>query len=582
MTFVPRAYEDIVRDLLTTLTGGTVRETVTAPPEGERLVPEKLRRRPVRRISHLQGFVPYPPGGVVPAGADPRGIPYKFTAADFELVSSSGSETELDTIRFRADGRRPASSTPLTVNYYPVQTDPVPLTDLNVGSVTRTLVETMGREMALSHLALEQVYKSAFLETAEGSSLDKVVGLVGVARLPAGHPVTRAQFSRRPGTPGRITVPAGTALTDAAGNRYLTLDALTMEPNESAREVLAGGETVATQEVEAGKLDRLEVLIAGISAVTNPQPSRRPSAPETDPDLRRRARSALHGVVRGTLDALRFALLSVPGVRDVTLQEEPNGVPGEIRVTVAYSDDSQTVRAAVARTLDEVRPAGIRVVTGDAARRRLNVRAELTLAGAGVPGPEAAALTAAVENRLAEFLTRVSPGGKVRRSQLGTLALQDARIVDARIVLLPDGQGESEELQLAPNETLDLVRPFTFATAPEQQVAGPPVTSTVSAALSVHLMPGVTQADATAAINQALASHLTTRGPGAPLTVDGVAAAIRDDTRYALVRAEALVTVETAAGQFQQLTDGVGSYSPAANETLQKGTATVDVREGGA
>ena len=38
MTYVPRTYDEVVRDLLTTLTGGTVRETLVArlyetPPE---------------------------------------------------------------------------------------------------------------------------------------------------------------------------------------------------------------------------------------------------------------------------------------------------------------------------------------------------------------------------------------------------------------------------------------------------------------------------------------------------------------------------------------------------------------------
>jgi hypothetical protein len=56
-------------------------------------------------------------------------------------------------------------------------------------------------------------------------------------------------------------------------------------------------------------------------------------------------------------------------------------------------------------------------------------------------------------------------------------------------------------------------------------------------------------------------------------------AAVRDDTRFAAVRAEVIVTVES--GQtFMQLTDGVGVYTPSLNETLQKGTLDVQPREG--
>lgn len=576
MSYVPRTYEETVRDLLTTLTGGTVRESLTVPPGEGALVLEKLRDRPVARVSHLEGRIS------VGTGAAAREIPYRFTAADFELVASNG-DGQPDAIRFREGGRRPVPGSTLLVNYYPVQADPAPLTDLNVGSVTRTLVETIARELALSYLHLEQVYNSAFLDTAEGSSLDKVVALVGLRRLAAGHPVAKVQFSRQAATPGRITVPAGTPVTDAAGNRYLTLGAITLEPNEKSREVLAGGETPATAAVEQGKLDRLEVLIAGISSVTNPQPARQLSAAETDEALRLRARSALHGVVRGTVDALRFGLLSIPGVKDVALTEAPNGVPGEVQIQVAYADDRPEVHAAVARTIDELRPAGIRVLSGEAGRLRLSVRVQLTLAGAGLPPAELAALTRAAEERLAGYLGGVSPGGAVRRAKLLSLVLQDDRVVDAAVTLLPQGAPAAEELTLESGKILEVVRPFEFPapTFEQQPGAQPAVTSTANLDLPLRLVAGVTQAQAQAAIGLAVDAFLATRGPEAPVSVDRLVAAVRDDTRYAIVRAEALLTLETHDGRFMQLTDGTGEYVPAANETVRKGTVALEVREGG-
>jgi uncharacterized phage protein gp47/JayE len=578
VTFTPRTYEQIARDLLTTLTGGTVRETLTAPPAGTPLVPDKLRNRPVRRISHLEGTIS------VGAGADARQIPYRFTAADFELVSASGNGAgDKEAIAFRKGGRAPVPGTPLTVNYYPVQSDPVPLTDLNVGSVTRTIVETFARELALGYLNLQHVYDSAFLDTAEGSSLDRVVALVGVTRLPAGFPVAKLTFTRGAGGPGRITVPAGTAVTDAAGNRYLTLAEITLEPNETSREVQAGGESPATPVVGAGALARTEVTVAGISKVTNAEPARALATAESDADLRRRARGALHGVVRGTSDALKFTLLSIQGVKDVTVVEEPNGVPGEIRIDVAYENESdESVKALVARTIAEVKPAGVRVLSQTAAHRRADVRAQLTLAGQGVAGAELDALKASLQERVSAFLKDVAPGGTVRRAQLAALALQDPRIVDAQILLTPQGGEEADSLTLGPGEVLD-VGAVTFSPPPaaEAPAAAPPITSTVSATLPVHLAAGVTETEATNAIQLALESFLRTRGPGSPLTVDALAAAIRDDSRFALVRPNVQVTVQTD-GRFLQLTDGVGSYAPEPNESLQRDGIAVSAVEGSA
>ncbi len=570
MSYTPRRYDEIVRDLLTTLTGGTVAESLQAPAGDALIVPGKLRDRPVRRVSHLEGFV----------GTPERPVRYRFTVADFELISTTADEADKDAIRFRDGGRRPLPNTPLTVNYYPVQTPPAPLNDLTTGSVVRTLLETVAFEMALTYQHLEQIYNSAFLETAEGRSLDKVVALVGMRRLPSGYPVVKVRFERRAGTPGRITVPAGTVLTDESGSRYLTQEELVLEPGESTRDVMAAGDSAGTAEVLEGELDRPEVIIAGIDRVSNPQPARRLGQPETDEELRRRAKGAFQGVARGTLDSLRFHLLSLEEVKDVTITEEPNGIAGEVKIDVAYFDDTPAARERVAERIRQVKPAGIRVLSGAAARRRVNVRVALTLAGTGVTGPEFATIRASLEARLVKTLNAVAPGGMVRRARLVAIAMEDERIVDARLFLAADGGEESEELTLNAGEVLEVVTPIQFSQPQTEQAVTTRLDVKVSAQLPVHLTPDTTLAQAQQAIDNAFVSHLATRAADAPLTLDSVAAAIRDDSRFALVRNEAMITVESGE-RFFQLTDGVGSYAPAPTETLRKEALDVAPREGG-
>jgi uncharacterized phage protein gp47/JayE len=570
MSYTPRRYDEIVRDLLTTLTGGTVAESVTAPASDAVITPAKLRDRPVRRISHLEGFV----------GTAERQTRYRFTAADFELISTTGDDANKDAIRFREGGRRPIPNTLLTVNYYPVQTPPVPLDDLNVGSVVRTLLETVALELAVTYQHLDFIYQSAFLETAEGRSLDKVVALVGIRRLASGHPVVKVRFERKPGTPGRIAIPAGTALTDKSGNRYLTNEELVLEPGESTREVLAAGDTPGTAEVGEGELDRPEVIIAGIDKVTNLQAARRLSQPESDDELRRRARGAFQGVSRGTLDALRFHLLSIEEVKDVSITEEPNGVPGEIKIDVAFFEETPEARARVEERIRQVKPAGIRVISEAAARRRVNVRVALTLAGTGVTGPEFSTLRAALEAKLVKALNEVPPGGTIRRARLVAIAMEDPTVIDARIFLAPEGGEELEELTLNAGEVLEVITPVQFSQPQTEVAITTRVDVKVSAILPVHLTAGTTLAQAQQAIENAFVSHLATRAADAPLTLDGVAAAIRDDSRFALVRSEAVLTVESGE-RFFQLTDGVGSYAPAPTETLRKEALDIEVREGG-
>jgi uncharacterized phage protein gp47/JayE len=570
VSFTPRTYDQIVRDILTTLTGGTVRETVKAPAGDALISPAKLRNRPVRRVSSLDGVI----------GVREKPLAYRFTAADFELVSTTEDQNAKDSIRFREGGRRPIPNTDLTVNYYPVQTPAVTVNDLNVGSVVRNMMETVAVEMALTYQNIDAIYKSAFIDTAEGSSLDKVVALVGVKRLGSGYPVARIRFQRRAGAPGRITVPANTAITDDAGHRYLTNEELTLEPGESSRDVLASGESPAVPDVDAQKLDRLEVLIAGVESVVNLDASYRLSQAETDDQLRRRARGAFDGVPRGTLDALRFHLLSLDEVKDVKITEEPNGVPGEVRIDVAYNQNTPEAQAIVNKRILQVKPAGIRILTNAAATRKVHVRVALTLAGTGVSGPDLAAVQAAIETALVIALNATAPGGAVRRSKLLSLVMTDARIADAKIFLAPEGGTEGEELSLNAGEVLEVVTPVVFSQPETEETVTTRVDVKVSAMLPVHLTSGTTQANAQTAIDNALTTHLASRSADAPLTLDSVAAAIRDDSRFALIRNEASLTIESGS-RFFQLTDGVGSYAPAPNETLKKDVLSVDVREGG-
>ena len=567
-TFAPRPYPDIVRDLLTSLTHGTIRESVTVPANvdaGGVIELTQMANRPIRRVSHLAGVVEL---------ANGNEIPYRFTPADFELVEPEGEG--FNTIRFRDGGARPPAGSLLVINYYPVQIDPPPLTDLNVGSVARTLMEAVSAELAMQEQLLDRVYRSAFLETAEGGNLDKVVALVGVTRLPAGVPVARLRFERSSSN-GRILVPVGTVAADAEGKlRYATLAPLTLEPGEAAREVRAAALDARAEPAAAGALNRLEVLVAGIASVSNPTDAVTAAAPESDADLRRRARAALNIAARGTVDALEFGLRAVPGVKDVVVVEEPNGVPGEVRIDLVFTEETPEVLAAVAARIQDLRPAGVRVISGAASAQRIDLEVTLTLAGSGVS--DLAALQADVRGVLTKALNAIPPGGAIRRGPLLSALLADARILDASILMTLDGGPKAESAQLADGSALE-VGAFTFPpAATETEAAAPAVQADVE--IPIVLVGATTAAEAQSALQLAVESYLATP-PAGGLSVDGLIGAVRDETRYAVIRADVTATFE-AAGRFTRLTDGQGTYVLLQGQTVTLRTYTANVQEGSA
>lgn len=61
------------------------------------------------------------------------------------------------------------------------------LTDINVGSVLRNLLEAVSREIEFLYEEMATVYQSGFIDTAAGSSLDLVVSILGIKRKDPTH-----------------------------------------------------------------------------------------------------------------------------------------------------------------------------------------------------------------------------------------------------------------------------------------------------------------------------------------------------------------------------------------------------------
>lgn len=563
MNFADRTYPDIVRDLLTVLTGGTVAEThdigLTVPD----LI--HLDNRPVRRVSHL--------AGEILIGEETR--PYRFTERDFELVGSDEAPDVPVAIRWRERGARPAPGTALTVNYYPERLKPTPLTDVNVGSAVRTLLETVSREMATQYQQLQIVYESAFVETASGGSLDKVAALVDTRRLLQGHAVGKARFSRRSGSQGSVFIPIGTPVTDGGDGPYLTSTEATLLPNQSTIEVWVQGRTQRVEPVEAGTLTVLERAIAGIDRVTNDEPTFRATETETDDQLRARARRAIHAAGKGTLDSIRFGLESLPHVSAVTLTEYPDSlvpVPGWLRIDVALSEDNDANRRLVDARIDEFRPAGIFIDRHWASGVVIGLSVDLTLSGPAQPTSTVADIQDGITERLGDYVRGLGPGETLRRARVLALVMQDERVADAAITLAAEGStitADQYTLAAGKTATLDSLTPVAFGPVGfEQAGSATGVFVRVTADLTVGRLT-VTPEGLETTLTAVLDSFTAARNPGDSITFDLLASTIRDDAAFALVRNASVFAFDTEGGSFTELRENDPAWTVPANATLE-------------
>ena len=165
--------------------------------------------------------------------------------------------------------------------------------------------------------------------------------------------------------------------TYAANSRVQTTGGILFELTTSVAfgENQVGPITANAQAVEAGLAGNVaaNTITNFVTApedntitVTNPQFAAGGDASESDAAFRERVRQAFTAQQRGTLGAIEFGALTVPGVREATAVETINGSgapTGEVFVFVADANGqaNQSLTDQVVAALEEFRSAGILV-----------------------------------------------------------------------------------------------------------------------------------------------------------------------------------------------------------------------------
>jgi uncharacterized phage protein gp47/JayE len=340
MSFRRRDYPEVLDGLLTALVGGISAESHAYPPPGGDSPPRHLLEVPPARA-------------LVSVFGSRNGASVRFAAGTDIALSADGRA-----LVWAEGGNRPDSGTLVSVNYLR-EGGQATLSDIEVGSVARTVTEAFALESARLHAQMQAVHDAGFIDTATGRSLERVVALLGIQRVPAGRPMVTLRFQRARGAPGAITIPAGTRVIDAGVTvEYETLETVTMDPAQDRITVAARDLEPANSPVPAEALSVLTVPIAGIATVTNAAAASFAAAAETDAGLRTRARGFLHASERATLGGLE-AVLAQFGLKGGIA--EPEDRPGVVVVTpvagTLSAEQTEQLRAA----LKDARPAGIKV-----------------------------------------------------------------------------------------------------------------------------------------------------------------------------------------------------------------------------
>jgi uncharacterized phage protein gp47/JayE len=344
MSFVAQPYEQFVSDLLTSLTGGMSGEEhlFIGPGETYTLTNTNIFEDTIRIAGEInEAFATFE-----------RGINFTFDSAT-------------NSLRWKQGGAQPDDRTYFYVSYYPQEAQHR-LTDRNPGSVTTTLAEAFSRELAVLHRQMRGIYESAFVDLAADSALDHVVALLGLTRKNARFASGEVLFKRTSPAPGDVAISSGTVVSTDQGQNFETTDKRTLRRGQLSVTAPIKAQVEGTAgKVDAGLIKNVNRPIFGIDSVLNEAATFFATAKETDEELRRRARGTLERAGKGTVDAIRFALIEdLPEVTEANIQvvektETPGYVEVRLGLDVAASPD------LVARVEDSIfgaRPAGVRVV----------------------------------------------------------------------------------------------------------------------------------------------------------------------------------------------------------------------------
>jgi uncharacterized phage protein gp47/JayE len=492
MSFVRKTYQEITDSILSQITKGIVNERYDFVPS---MVKYRLKQPKILDIVRVDGTVRNAPNTFL------KGTDYRFTGGMLEWI---------------AEAEQPDAGTSFYVNY--IIDAPRTITDINPGSVTRTLVESVALEIDYLYAQLDQVYKLAFIDTAYGKALDLVASILGIVRKPAGFATGEVTFGRK-GDMGEIQVKGETFSYDGRPQNRLKqpfIKAITLlegtsegakvpfsrgtdfllsdnaiewiadgkKPDQgspvmvdytSYQQVIIPADTRVTNytripenlkvfrtardatlarapdgiwaadvpvvalnpgrssNVFAGSITVMAKPPLGVEYVINKHDILNGTNPETDEELRERAKRALEMAGKATLIALKSAIEGIEGVTgEVKVFDQPDGIPGIVQIIASGGSDE-----VIRQTIDETRAAGIHVEF----KRPVIVPLDVALTLKMVEGIDQAKVRDEVEKGIRNYLGSLEINETVVLNRIIQAALSVQGVRDVKDVTINKTKG---------------------------------------------------------------------------------------------------------------------------------------------
>ncbi|MEO1091399.1 MAG: baseplate J/gp47 family protein [Pseudomonadota bacterium] len=300
---IRRSFAEVVDDVLTRLAGGVVNEPILFDVKTDAY----SLSRPALTVRGLTGALER--GDGVPSAGNDEDLVEGNHA--FRQNVDYAYDADAAAIIWLPGGARPRQGSRFFVDFTLPDADP-PITDINTGSVARTLCEAVGREIATVYEEINRAWRFGFVDHAEGRALDQVVSILDVRRKTNDTAVGLVTFFRDPGVAGDITIASGTQVTtEDAAVVFETTQLRTLQRGQPRIDVpvrAAEGFPGDIGQVAASTITVMLRPLAGVASITNVEATVFGAQPESDDELRKRAKAALFALGNATLPAIESAV----------------------------------------------------------------------------------------------------------------------------------------------------------------------------------------------------------------------------------------------------------------------------------
>lgn len=266
------------------------------------------------------------------------------------------------------------------------------------------------------------------LTGATGQDLDRLgYDRYQEPRKGASSALVNLAFARPTAALGGGTIPVGTLVQTGTGVQYVTTAPATFTALQTT------GATATAQATQAGKTPQVAAnqltqfvnqaaLFDPTITVNNPAAAAGGEPTEDDDTYRNRLLSFWQAARRGTLAAIEFGALTVPGVVSANAVEALNPFGQPARVVVLYIADSsgvasQALADQVNVVLNDYRAAGIAVIIATSIPQLVSITLSLTF----LAGTDTAAVSQLVQAAVVGFVNSLPVNGPLLLLQLGAI-----------------------------------------------------------------------------------------------------------------------------------------------------------------